>query len=225
MVQIRDIGKADFEGSMGKMLTIEVSRETSQSGPIRTITLPNGRMCRRVRRTVDVLSAGDLSFIQPEVSMKTAQYTQSRSLLSPCGPFSGFAAAQELSAGQVARRRRAKRNAPQFETMRRRRFADRSGKRTGGLMKGLYGETVCLGSIGLPSSSDLANESADLFVLDAASGAKTDHGEREDQFVMAVWCPTGAGSRVTIRKGRRASTCVRQRRGAPKIATGIRARS
>ena len=44
--RIRDIGKADFEGSMGKMLTIEVSRarDTSRSGLIRTITLPNGRI-------------------------------------------------------------------------------------------------------------------------------------------------------------------------------------
>jgi hypothetical protein len=44
--RIRDIGKADFEGSMGKMLTIEVSRarDKSRSGLIRTITLPNGRI-------------------------------------------------------------------------------------------------------------------------------------------------------------------------------------
>ena len=46
MVQDCDIGKADFEGSMGKMLTIEVSRarDKSKSGLIRTITLPNGRI-------------------------------------------------------------------------------------------------------------------------------------------------------------------------------------
>src|SRR5262249_22908400 len=44
--RIRDIGKADFEGSMGKMLTVEVSRarDKSRSGLIRTITMPGGRV-------------------------------------------------------------------------------------------------------------------------------------------------------------------------------------
>jgi hypothetical protein len=44
--RIRDIGKADFEGSMGKSLTVEVSRarDKSRSGLIRTITLPGGRV-------------------------------------------------------------------------------------------------------------------------------------------------------------------------------------
>jgi hypothetical protein len=44
--RIRDIGKADFESSMGKSLTVEVSRarDKSRSGLIRTITLPSGRV-------------------------------------------------------------------------------------------------------------------------------------------------------------------------------------
>ena len=44
--RIRDIGKADFESSMGKMLTVELSRarDKSRSGLIRTITMPGGRV-------------------------------------------------------------------------------------------------------------------------------------------------------------------------------------
>jgi hypothetical protein len=44
--RIRDIGKADFEGNLGKTLTVEVSRarDKSRSGLIRTITLPTGRI-------------------------------------------------------------------------------------------------------------------------------------------------------------------------------------
>ena len=44
--RIRDIGKADFEGNLGKVLTVEVSRarDKSRSGLIRTITLPSGRV-------------------------------------------------------------------------------------------------------------------------------------------------------------------------------------
>jgi len=44
--RIRDIGKTDFEGSMGKMLTLELSRarDKSRSGLIRTITMPGGRV-------------------------------------------------------------------------------------------------------------------------------------------------------------------------------------
>ena len=44
--RIRDIGKADFENSMGKSLTLELSRarDKSLSGLIRTITLPTGRV-------------------------------------------------------------------------------------------------------------------------------------------------------------------------------------
>ena len=44
--RIRDVGKADFEASMGKALTIEVSRarDKSPSGLIRTLTFPTGRV-------------------------------------------------------------------------------------------------------------------------------------------------------------------------------------
>ena len=44
--RIRDIGKSDFEGSMGKMLSVELSRarDKSKSGLIRTITMPGGRV-------------------------------------------------------------------------------------------------------------------------------------------------------------------------------------
>jgi len=44
--RIRDVGKADFEGSVGKALTVELSRarDKSLSGLIRTLTLPSGRV-------------------------------------------------------------------------------------------------------------------------------------------------------------------------------------
>ena len=44
--RIRDIGKTDFEKSMGQPLTLELSRarDKSKSGLIRTITLPSGRV-------------------------------------------------------------------------------------------------------------------------------------------------------------------------------------
>jgi Family of unknown function (DUF6152) len=44
--RIRDVGKADFEGNIGKSLTLELSRarDKSLSGLIRTITLPSGRV-------------------------------------------------------------------------------------------------------------------------------------------------------------------------------------
>jgi hypothetical protein len=44
--RIRDVGKADFESTIGKELTVELSRarDHSLSGLIRTITLPNGRV-------------------------------------------------------------------------------------------------------------------------------------------------------------------------------------
>lgn len=44
--RIRDIGKTDFENSMGKPLTLELSRarDKSLSGLIRTLTMPTGRV-------------------------------------------------------------------------------------------------------------------------------------------------------------------------------------
>jgi uncharacterized protein DUF6152 len=44
--RIRDVGKTDFESTIGKELTVELSRarDHSLSGLIRTITLPNGRV-------------------------------------------------------------------------------------------------------------------------------------------------------------------------------------
>ena len=44
--RIRDVGKADFEGNVGKTLTVELSRarDKSLSGLIRTLTLAGGRV-------------------------------------------------------------------------------------------------------------------------------------------------------------------------------------
>jgi hypothetical protein len=42
----RDIGKADFDGTVGKRVTVEISRarDKSYKGLIRTLTLPNGKV-------------------------------------------------------------------------------------------------------------------------------------------------------------------------------------
>lgn len=42
----RDIGKTDFEGAAGKMVTVEVSRarDHSTSGLLRVLTLPGGKI-------------------------------------------------------------------------------------------------------------------------------------------------------------------------------------
>ena len=44
--RIRDIGKDDFAGNIGKSLSVELSRarDKSPTGLIRTITLPSGRV-------------------------------------------------------------------------------------------------------------------------------------------------------------------------------------
>lgn len=44
--RIRDIGKTDFETSLNKSLTLELSRarDKSLSGLLRTVTMPNGRV-------------------------------------------------------------------------------------------------------------------------------------------------------------------------------------
>lgn len=44
--RVRDVGKADFDGTIGKTVTVEVSRarDKSRKGLIRTLTLPNGKV-------------------------------------------------------------------------------------------------------------------------------------------------------------------------------------
>jgi Tol biopolymer transport system component len=121
------------------------------------------------------------------------------------------AAGQDLSAeakDKAAAEARAKRNAQTFEnnasTLV---FYDRAGKRTGTIgERALYGEIVMS-----PDRSrvavvkrDLANESADLYVLDAATGASTRlTTSPRTEFVMApVWSADGARiAYVTIKKG------------------------
>jgi len=43
--RVRDFGKADFEGAVGKTVTVEISRarDKSRSGLVRTFKLPNGK--------------------------------------------------------------------------------------------------------------------------------------------------------------------------------------
>lgn len=121
------------------------------------------------------------------------------------------AAGQELSAeakDKVAAEARAKRNAQLFEnnasTMV---FYDRSGKRTATLgERALYGFTVISpdGSRVAVIKRDLANESADLFVVEVATGNTTRLStSARTEFVMApVWSPDGSRiAYVTIRKG------------------------
>ena len=44
--RVRNVGKADFDGSVGKTVTVELSRarDKSKSGLIRTLTLPGGKV-------------------------------------------------------------------------------------------------------------------------------------------------------------------------------------
>jgi Tol biopolymer transport system component len=123
----------------------------------------------------------------------------------------GRTSGQELSAeakDKVAAEARAKRNALAFEnnatTIV---FYDRSGKRTGSLgERALYGATVMSpdGSRVAIVKNDLPNETADLFVLDVATGASTRlTTSARTEFVMApVWSPDSSRiAYVTIRKG------------------------
>ena len=121
------------------------------------------------------------------------------------------AAAQELSSegkSKEVAEAKAKRDALNFQnnatTIA---FYDRSFKRTGGVgERAMYEEVVLSpdGSRVAVCMDDLANESADLFVLDAKSGAKTRlTTSARTEFVMApVWSPDGSRiAYVTIRKG------------------------
>jgi Tol biopolymer transport system component len=128
--------------------------------------------------------------------------------------FIGLAApvvGQELSSDakdKAVAEARAKRNAQQFEnnatTIV---FLDRSGKRTGTLgERSLYGATVMSPDRSRVAvvKNDLTNETADLFILDVATGASTRlTTSARTEFVMApVWSPDGSRiAYVTIRKG------------------------
>ena len=132
-------------------------------------------------------------------------------VLLSCVSFPVRAAGQELSAeakDKAAAEARAKRNALQFENNARTIvFYDRAGKRTGGLgERALYDQTVMSpdGSRVAVVKEDLANESADLFILDIATGASTRlTTSARTEFVMApVWSPDGSRiAYVTILKG------------------------
>jgi Tol biopolymer transport system component len=124
----------------------------------------------------------------------------------------GRVAGQELSAeakDKAAAEARAKRNALQFEnnatTIV---FYDRAGKRVGTPLgeRALYGETVISPDRTRVAvvKNDLTNETADLFVLDIATGASTRlTTSARTEFVMApVWSPDSKRiAYVTILKG------------------------
>jgi Tol biopolymer transport system component len=126
----------------------------------------------------------------------------------------GRATGQELSAeakDKAAAEARAKRNALAFEnnatTMV---FYDRAGKRTGGLgERALYNETIVSpdGTRVAVVKNDLPSETADLFILDIATGASTRlTTSARTEFVMApVWSPDSSRiAYVTMRKGQEA---------------------
>jgi Tol biopolymer transport system component len=128
-----------------------------------------------------------------------------------CARLPAPAAAQELSAeakDNATAAERAKRNALQFENNARTIvFYDRAGQRTGTLgERALYGETIMSPDRTRVAviKNDLPNESADLFVLDIASGASTRlTTSARTEFVMSpVWSPDGSRiAYVTILKG------------------------
>ncbi len=126
----------------------------------------------------------------------------------------GRATGQELSAEakeKATAEARAKRNALAFEnnatTIV---FFDRAGKRTGGITeRAMYGETVVSpdGSRVAVVKNDLPSETADLFIVDIATGASTRLTTSvRTEFVMApVWSPDSKRiAYVTIRKGQEA---------------------
>ena len=122
------------------------------------------------------------------------------------------AAGQELSTeakDKAAAEARAKRNAQTFElnasTIV---FYDRAGKRVGGTLgeRAMYGAAVISpdGSRVAVMKADLANESADVFVLDIASGASTRlTTSARTEFVQSpVWSPDGSRiAYAAMRKG------------------------
>ena len=133
-------------------------------------------------------------------------------LLVVCLP--GRATGQELSAeakDKAAAEARAKRNALAFEnnatTIV---FYDRAGKRTGAINeRALYNETVVSpdGARVAVVKNDLPNESADLFIVDIATGTSTRMTTSpRTEFVMApVWSPDSSRiAYVSIRKGQEA---------------------
>jgi len=135
----------------------------------------------------------------------------SAAVLLCCVRFPVGAAAQELSAeakDKEVAAARAKRNALQFENNARTIvFYDRAGNRTGALgERALYGETIMSPDRSRVAvvKNDLANESADIFILDIATGASTRlTTSARTEFVMApVWSPDGSRiAYVTILKG------------------------
>jgi Tol biopolymer transport system component len=123
----------------------------------------------------------------------------------------GRAVAQELSAAAKEKNvaeARAKRNAQSFElnatTLV---FLDSSGRRTKALgERALYDETVMSpdGSRVAVVTEDLANETADLFIVDVAYGTSTrlTTSARTEFVESPVWSPDGNRiAYVTIRKG------------------------
>ena len=118
-----------------------------------------------------------------------------------CARFPFRAEGQELSAEAKDKQtaaERAKRNALQFENNARTIvFYDRAGQRTGTLGdRALYDDTIMSPDRTRVAviKNDLANESADLFVLDVATGASTRlTTSARTEFVMApVWSPDGS---------------------------------
>src|SRR5262245_59151203 len=138
-----------------------------------------------------------------------AAFVVAAALLAVCLPVT--ATGQELSAeakDKEAAEARAKRNALQFEnnatTIV---FYDRAGKRTGGINeRALYNDTVVSpdGSRVAVIKNDLPAETADLFIVDVATGKSTRlTTSARTEFVMApVWSPDSSRiAYVTIRKG------------------------
>jgi Tol biopolymer transport system component len=144
-----------------------------------------------------------------KAALRPVAGTAAAILVFACLP--GRAVAQELSAAakeKNAAEARAKRNAQSFELNARTLvFLDSSGKRTKTLgERALYDETVMSpdGSRVAVVTEDLANETADLFILDVAYGMSTrlTTSARTEFVESPVWSPDGNRiAYVTIRKG------------------------